>query len=93
MGETGTCNGQKSGCTEPDSEGKGKGKWWQSLMRYLGERKDRISWGYWAIDGTESSGKGRTWNGTESYGILNREWDAVELPELYQDLVGIMTGA
>lgn len=60
-------------------------------MRYLKERQDRISWGYWAIDGTESTGKGRTWNGTESYGILNTAWDQVQLQELYEDLVGIMS--
>jgi endoglucanase len=73
IGEFGTCT-TRSNCvsaTSPDANG----YWFGFLTAFLEEHG--VSWGYWALNGTQSTGTGRTWNTTESYGVLNSRWDGV----------------
>lgn len=41
---------------------------------------------YWAIDGTQASGTGRTFGDEEVYGILNMKWDDAASTLLLQAL-------
>lgn len=86
VGEIGTCNGDTTSCVDGP---KGLGLWWQYLMRYLA--LNSLDFGYWAIDGTQSTAPGRTWNATETYGILNTDWSAPASLPLLQSLQALMT--
>jgi len=85
LGEFGTCHSSSS-CVS-DQPGT-QGFWFQSLIQYLGLHEN-LNWFYWALDGTQSTGNGRTWNATESYGILNLVWNAPALPDLVTALAKV----
>jgi endoglucanase len=48
--------------------------WFQSFARYLSEAD--IDWSYWALNGTEATGAGRTLGAEESFGFLDAAWSA-----------------
>jgi endoglucanase len=50
----------------------GEGFWFQCLLQYMTGAD--IDWSYWAVNGTEASGYGRTLGAAESYGILDTTW-------------------
>jgi endoglucanase len=78
VGEFGTCNTSRS-CVDSSSTSD-NGFWFRILTTFLG-RYD-LSWGYWPLNGTQSTGSGRTWNAPETYGVLNTRWNGVASPEL-----------
>jgi len=80
LGEFGTCNNAAT-CVDDNN---GQGMWFQWLIRYINETE--ISWGYWAVDGTQSSGTGRQYNAPEGYGILNTQWSAPALKPMIDAL-------
>eukprot|EP01121_Diplochlamys_sp_Union-15-3_P022633 TRINITY_DN9707_c0_g1_i2.p1 TRINITY_DN9707_c0_g1~~TRINITY_DN9707_c0_g1_i2.p1 ORF type:complete len:379 (-),score=48.71 TRINITY_DN9707_c0_g1_i2:38-1174(-) len=80
LGEFGTCHSSVS-CVQGNSA---QGIWFQYLIQYI--KSNDLSWSYWALDGTESSGTGRTYNAEESYGILNMQWSGVKLNEMMEAL-------
>ena len=41
-----------------------------------------VGWAYWPLNGTESTGAGRTWGAPETYGVLNSAWDGFSSEEL-----------
>ena len=53
-----------------------QGRWWSWLVSYLKRKHPGISFGYWTLDGTQSSGRTRFRGAEETYGILNMEWTA-----------------
>ena len=50
--------------------------WFVWLTQYLSGKNADLDWGYWALNGTESSGTSRTWGAVESYGILDASWSS-----------------
>ena len=87
LGEFGTCNTADT-CVQ-SSQSSDNGYWFGFVTTYL--QANDLDWSYWAINGTQSTGAGRTWGAAESYGILNTSWNAVALPALTQALAGIAT--
>src|SRR5205823_2484052 len=57
VGEFGTCNFQQT-CVTDTTPGS-QGQWFSSLVRYIAER--RLSWAYWSVNGTQSTGGQRTY--------------------------------
>jgi endoglucanase len=52
----------------------GQGFWFSAFRTYLNEAD--IDWAYWALNGTQARGTGRTFGAAETYGILGVKWDA-----------------
>jgi endoglucanase len=48
--------------------------WWPWIEQYLTD--DDLDWSYWAINGTQGSGYGRTFGAEETFGVLDTTWDA-----------------
>ena len=71
VGEYGTCNTTPT-CVNNPTPGT-QGFWFNVSTTFLANY--RVSWSYWALNGTQSTGAGRTWNAPETYGILNTGWD------------------
>lgn len=71
LGEFGTCN-TAANCVASDSPGP-NGFWFQILTTFV--QRNHLSWAYWAVNGTQSTGAGRTYGAPETYGILNPQWD------------------
>ena len=80
MGEFGECHSNNNNCLQS--------QWWKSITEYA--KNYDFEWGYWAIDGTESTGSGRCYGCVESYGILNRTWNGAASPVLLQDLQALL---
>jgi endoglucanase len=85
LGEFGTCNTAQT-CVQSGNPSD-NGYWFGFATAYLGTYD--LDWSYWAINGTQSTGAGRTWGARESYGVLNPSWNGVALPALSQALSGI----
>ena len=49
--------------------------WWWWLFGYLKYEHPGISFAYWSLDGTQSSGRTRSRGTEETFGILNMNWD------------------
>jgi endoglucanase len=88
VGEFGTCNTADSCVASTDPAD--NGVWFSAITRYLGYHN--LNWSYWPINGTESDGlpgQGRTYGVTETYGILNPQWDGAARPALLSSLQAI----
>ncbi|MGO8993498.1 MAG: glycoside hydrolase family 5 protein [Polyangiaceae bacterium] len=70
VGEFGTCN-TSDACVSGTSD---QGGWFSGFEAYLANAD--IDWSYWAFNGTEASGTGRTLGAPETYGVLDPTWDA-----------------
>lgn len=86
LGEFGTCN-TSSTCVS-SSNNADSGFWFGLVTSYIQEHD--LDWSYWAINGTEATGTGRTFGATETYGVLNTSWNGSSLPALTTALQGIM---
>lgn len=82
VGEFGTCDTSTS-CVQDTTSGT-QGFWFQILTSFI-QRYD-LSWSYWAVNGTQSTGAGRTYGAAETYGVLNPQWDGSALAGLTQRL-------
>jgi len=89
IGEFGTCNGATT-CVSSNSSGD-NGDWFGFLTTYI--EQYGIDWSYWAINGTQSTGSGRTFGAPESYGILNSSWSGAALPALSSRLGMMITAS
>jgi endoglucanase len=49
-------------------------RWWLWLLEYLNHNFPGISFGYWPLDGTQSSGRSRVRGSEEIYGLLDMTW-------------------
>jgi endoglucanase len=88
VGEFGTCNTSDDCVSSTDTAD--NGVWFSAVTRYLGYHD--LNWSYWPINGTQSDGlpgQGRTYGATETYGILNTQWDGPSLPALLISLQAI----
>jgi endoglucanase len=72
VGEFGTC--QKLDCSFNSD-------WFRMYIRYLQEHP-QISWSYWPLNGTQSSGAGRKYDSVEAYGLLSTDYQHIAAPEI-----------
>jgi endoglucanase len=90
LGEFGNCHTAAS-CISSADAGSG-GLWFASLREYLANND--ADWGWWAVNGTETTGNGRTFGSEETYGVLNPYWNAPavsnELPTPALSLLGAL---
>jgi endoglucanase len=70
VGEFGTCHSNDA-CVSGTT---GQGLWFASVRQYLANAD--IDWSYWALNGTEATGTGRTLGAEETYGVLDVAWSA-----------------
>jgi endoglucanase len=56
------------------------GDWFAYLARYI--RESGVSWGYWALNATQSSGYSRLYGTTEGYGLLSIDYQHVAAPDV-----------
>ena len=56
------------------------GYWFGFLTTYI--QTYSLDWSYWSINGTESTGTGRTYGAQETYGVLNSSWNGSALSAL-----------
>lgn len=82
LGEFGTCNNANI-CVTSGSSADG-GYWFGFLATFI--QANNLDWSYWAVNGTQSTGSGRTYGAQEAYGILNTSWTAPALPALTASL-------
>jgi hypothetical protein len=78
LGEFGNCHTASTCITDTTSADNSGGLWFASIRQYLSQND--ISWSWWAINGSETTGNGRTFGSEETYGVLNPYWNAPALP-------------
>ena len=76
VGEFGTC--QKLDCGA-------NADWLKLYMRYLKEN-ELVSWSYWPLNGTQSSGAGRKYDAVEGYGLLSPDYRSIAAPGIVDQL-------
>lgn len=79
VGEFGTCQTLTCGANA---------EWFRWFVRLL-EEDPRLSWSYWPLNGTQSSGAGRKYNAVETYGLLTRDYRGIAAPEIVEMLRGV----
>jgi endoglucanase len=73
VGEFGTC--QTLDCGD-------NSRWFQWFIRYLAE--NNLSWSYWPLNGTQSSGVSRTYDTLETYGLLSPDYQQIGAPKIVE---------
>lgn len=86
IGEFGTCD-TASTCVS-SSNTADLGDWFGYITTYM--QTNNVNWSYWAINGTQSTGSGRTYGAAESYGVLNTSWNGSALSALTSRLQAVM---
>ncbi|SRR6266849_6943384 len=81
VGEFGTC--QTLDCGE-------NGRWFHWFVQYLGESD--LSWSYWPLNGTQSSGESRKYDDVETYGLLSPDYQHIAAPKIVELLRTIGAG-
>ena len=81
VGEFGTCQDLHCG---PNSA------WFRLFIEYL-QRNPDLSWSYWPLNGTQSSGVTRKYDTVETFGLLSTDYQHSAAPELVQLLRTIET--
>jgi endoglucanase len=71
VGEFGTC--QTLDCGD-------NSQWFRWFVQYLDEKN--LSWSYWPLNGTQSSGISRKYGDIETYGLLSRDYQQIAAPKL-----------
>ncbi len=79
VGEFGTC--QDLGKQNPERCGT---QWFPWFVRYL--KENDLSWGYWPLNGTQSSGRTRTYGAPAGYGLLDVDYQRIAAPEVLKML-------
>ncbi len=73
VGEFGTC--QTLDCGQ-------NSQWFRWFVQYL-EEKD-LSWSYWPLNGTQSSGATRKYDTVETYGLLTPDYQHIGAPKIVE---------
>jgi len=71
VGEFGTC--QTLDCDD-------NSQWFRWFVQYLGEKD--LSWSYWPLNGTQSTGYSRTYDTLETYGLLSSDYRHIAAPKI-----------
>jgi endoglucanase len=82
VGEFGACQTLDCGA---------EGQWFRWFVEYLG--KNDLSWSYWPLNGTQSSGITRKYDELETYGLLTRDYQHIAAPEIVKLLRAIESPA
>ena len=75
VGEFGTCQGLDCGANS---------EWFLLCIRYL--KENNLSWSYWPLNGSQSSGVSRTYDTLESYGLLSPDYQHIAAPKVVESL-------
>jgi endoglucanase len=73
VGEFGTCQNLDCGANSD---------WFYLYLRYV--RENHLSWCYWPLNGTQSSGETRKYDTVESYGLLSPDYRQFAAPKLIE---------
>jgi endoglucanase len=73
VGEFGTC--QTLDCGQ-------NSQWFRWFVQYLSEKN--LSWSYWPLNGTQSSGVGRKYDTVETYGLLTTDYRHIAAPKIVE---------
>jgi len=73
VGEFGTCQNLDCGANSA---------WFVMYIRYL--KENRLAWSYWPLNGTQSSGAGRKYDSTETYGLLSTDYQHFGAPKIIE---------
>lgn len=73
VGEFGSC--QKLDCGD-------NSQWLRWLVRYLEEND--LGWSYWPLNGAQSSGRSRTYDAVETYGLLSPDYQHIGAPKIVE---------
>jgi endoglucanase len=71
VGEFGTCQTLNCGANS---------QWFIWFVQYL--KENNLSWGYWPLNGTQSSGYSRVYDAVETYGLLSTDWQHIGAPQI-----------
>jgi len=71
VGEFGTCQTLDCGANS---------QWFVWFVQYL--KENDLSWGYWPLNGTQSSGYSRTFDTLETYGLLSTDYQHIAAPKI-----------
>ena len=74
IGEFGTCQDLNCGANSG---------WFRLFMRYLQEN-ELLSWSYWPLNGTQSSGQSRKYDAVETYGLLTPDYKHIAAPKIVE---------
>jgi len=74
IGEFGTCQDLKCG---PN------GDWFRLFIRLL-NGNELLSWSYWPLNGTQSSGRTRKYDSVETYGLLSPDYKRIGAPKIVE---------
>ena len=72
IGEFGTCQHLDCGANAD----------WFRLFIQLLQQEPRLSWSYWPLNGTQSSGTSRKYDAVETYGLLSPDYKSIAAPEI-----------
>jgi endoglucanase len=74
IGEFGTC--QDLNCGKNSD-------WFRLFMRML-QDNELLSWSYWPLNGTQSSGRTRKYDAVETFGLLSTEYGRIAAPKIVE---------
>jgi len=74
IGEFGACQDLNCG---PNSE------WFRIFMRLL-QDNELLSWSYWPLNGTQSSGRTRKYDAAEKFGLLSTDYQHIAAPKIVE---------
>jgi endoglucanase len=74
IGEFGTC--QDLNC--------GKNSDWFRLFMRLLQENELLSWSYWPLNGTQSSGRTRKYDAVETFGLLSTDYSHIAAPRIVE---------
>jgi endoglucanase len=75
IGEFGTCQGLDCGANSD---------WFALCVRYL--KENNLSWSYWPLNGSQSSGADRTYDTVEGYGLLTPDYQHIAATKIVESL-------
>ncbi|HVJ08546.1 MAG TPA: glycoside hydrolase family 5 protein [Acidisarcina sp.] len=73
VGEFGTCQTLDCGANSD---------WFRLYIRYI--KENNLSWSYWPLNGTQSSGEGRKYDSAEGYGLLSSDYQHIAAPKIVE---------
>ena len=82
VGEFGACQALDCGA---------ESQWFRWFIRYLQEND--LSWGYWPLNGTQSSGYSRKYDTVETFGLLTPDYQHISSPKMLELLRSIESSA
>jgi len=81
IGEFGTCQDLKCG---------GNSEWFRLFIQLL-QQDGQLSWSYWPLNGSQSSGVTREYDAVETYGLLSPDYKSIAAPMIVDLLHSIET--